>query len=492
MKKEKKFYVYGLYEEKNLKPFYIGKSNTYTHRFTNHIYAAKCGEVSLVYNKIRKLLKEEIYFYERPLKYFNNESSTLELEIKLIQLLGKIKDGGCLYNTTDGGDGIGGWKHSEETKIKMRRSSFWDEESLNKMKDLYAKGFGFESIGSNFGLDGTTIAYRFKILGIETRNSKEASNAACYRLGKVREAKWHTRVGKNIIEGQNKAKLLTEYDYEKMKDLYEKGISIQDISKFYNLGWKTIQKYLSEKNVKFRGNNLDFTEEDIQEMKNMYENYKQSLEEISSVYDTYPATIRRKLESINVKIRDMAEVTALKDYTNVRENVHGWTEEELSKLKDMYINKRMSLTEMERELGITKRAISKRLKYAGVVLRSNSEAKKGVKVSRNYKFTEELIQECKRLYSEEKLGIQEIIRKLNIPLAYQTVHNKLIGYGLEMRSKTEAVQLSKTKISGIEWTPELLKNIYNDYNKNNLSLREVATKYNTSKETIRKKLSEYK
>lgn len=65
------------------------------------------------------------------------------LETHLVSIYGRRNFGGCLLNHTNGGEGISGWIHSDNTREKLR--SAWkrrgpvSEETRNKMSDARRK-----------------------------------------------------------------------------------------------------------------------------------------------------------------------------------------------------------------------------------------------------------------------------------------------------------------------------------------------------------------
>lgn len=154
MSEEEKFYVYALLDprkpgeykygeyEFEYKPFYIGKGSgdrMYVHLYEAYgKYDIKRGCRSYKCNKIRKIKEETgkdpiIIRLEEEL----SESSSLNLEILLISIMGKYNEGGILTNVTDGGDGTSGLVHRDKSKEKISiansgKKNFWFGKRLPK------------------------------------------------------------------------------------------------------------------------------------------------------------------------------------------------------------------------------------------------------------------------------------------------------------------------------------------------------------------------
>lgn len=142
-------FVYGKYVF-DFEPFYVGKGHN--NRMDDHLkevlndHKISLKGNQLKYNKIRQILKTG----DKPIIYdvnnFLNETEAL-LETKLIKNIGRIKLGnGTLTNLTDGGDGVSGYKHTEETKNKMKQPK--SEETKNKIS-LTLKGVPIGFRGNN-------------------------------------------------------------------------------------------------------------------------------------------------------------------------------------------------------------------------------------------------------------------------------------------------------------------------------------------------------
>ncbi len=115
------FYVYIYKHPITLEPFYVGKG--YGNRATRHLQMNKNKGNKYFYNTINKIINEckcipIIEYYKNNI----SEIDALKIEIELIEKYGrKLFDiNGKLCNLTTGGDGISGYKWTEEQKLKIK------------------------------------------------------------------------------------------------------------------------------------------------------------------------------------------------------------------------------------------------------------------------------------------------------------------------------------------------------------------------------------
>ena len=128
---ENEFYVYvyldprkkgdfkfGDYEFK-YEPFYVGKGKERRHK--RHLNESQLGDNSHKSNLINKLLTLGEYPNIEIISSGLSESEALQREMTLIGNIGRYDLGtGTLTNKTDGGEGISGYKWTEEQKNKIR------------------------------------------------------------------------------------------------------------------------------------------------------------------------------------------------------------------------------------------------------------------------------------------------------------------------------------------------------------------------------------
>ena len=128
-----KYYVYGIFEDEDSDPFYIGKGSGY--RLSATLKSNSCS--FLKENKIESLKEKNITPVVKIIERFDNESDALFFEKLLIGLYGKIIDNsGILTNLSDGSEtSKTGWKPTEETRrlwSKQRKGYVQTEEHIKK------------------------------------------------------------------------------------------------------------------------------------------------------------------------------------------------------------------------------------------------------------------------------------------------------------------------------------------------------------------------
>ncbi len=146
IEQNKIFYTYELIDPRNNKPFYIGKG--INGRMYNHVYAVKHKIIpnnnKYLYNKLKKILKENLNPIYKKILETNNEQEAFDKEIELIKFYNRKN----LCNLTDGGEGTSnkvpwnkgksGYKIKGRTEESKKRSSEALKNSIkhkNSMKD---------------------------------------------------------------------------------------------------------------------------------------------------------------------------------------------------------------------------------------------------------------------------------------------------------------------------------------------------------------------
>ena len=152
-------------------PIYVGKGKGKRFRDIR-------GRNSLLDNKINVFGKPIILFIGKKL----TENKAFELEKELIKTMGRKDLDGPLCNFTDGGEGVRGHHHSEETKKKMsiaKIGRILSEEHKIKI-GLAGKG----RISSEETKKKLSIANTGNIVSKETREKLSKKITQCWENGK--------------------------------------------------------------------------------------------------------------------------------------------------------------------------------------------------------------------------------------------------------------------------------------------------------------------
>lgn len=228
-----KYYVYAYLDESlkieekycgiyfEYRPIYIGKGKN--KRLYDHFNDRKRFK-SMFYNKLNKMIDNSETPLVIKLKEFDIEEDALSFEKQLISEIKNIKNGGYLYNTTDGGVGCSGYKHSDETKNLMRLRSI---ERKYHLRFLNQNGEDHPFFGKKHNVETRrkmSIKRRLRVTTDETRKKMSES-----QKGKVLSEEH-----KDKIRISNLGKIVSEETKEKQsiskigKPTWNKGL-IKDI-----------------------------------------------------------------------------------------------------------------------------------------------------------------------------------------------------------------------------------------------------------------------
>jgi hypothetical protein len=180
----KKFCTYIHYKADTKEPFYIGKGLTLVRP------QRKWGRSAYWKNIVDK----HGYFVEI-LSEFDTEQEALEHEVFLIWCFTDM--GYKLANLTTGGEGVTGWKHTDEAKNKIRvKSNFNKPEFQDKHRYNSLGLFGEQAMAIKYKIVATNLITGHTITYLGKTSLKEAGFTpqhvyAC-AAGKIRQHKKHT------------------------------------------------------------------------------------------------------------------------------------------------------------------------------------------------------------------------------------------------------------------------------------------------------------
>ena len=123
---ENVYYVY-VYFRRNGEPFYVGKGKG--SRYKDHLRAVKKQQHWNVYFA-RVLAKEGVDAPVVIIRDGLSEQEAFAVEGALIRAIGRAANGGPLTNMTDGGEGISGYRHTEDAREASRQRMLGDKRNL--------------------------------------------------------------------------------------------------------------------------------------------------------------------------------------------------------------------------------------------------------------------------------------------------------------------------------------------------------------------------
>lgn len=218
-----KSYVYKIVNTVNNK-YYIGKSNNPYKRWSDHISISKNGKYGDgTFQAIHAAIKKYGYenFKLNIIEEYDSEQKALENEILLIK--NAKTNGDQIYNLTDGGDGISGYKHTEKSKSAMsakRKGKLLSEETKNKL----------------------SIALQGRIRSIEHCQSISLS-----KIGKPNPGAGLKNAERFRGEKSNTARLTEKQVLEIINLINQKNLKLKEIAKIYGVHDSTISNIKSGK-----------------------------------------------------------------------------------------------------------------------------------------------------------------------------------------------------------------------------------------------------
>ncbi len=231
MSEIKKFYVYKITNLINNK-IYIGKTYDPYGRWQSHLNTAKhkfSNTYSYIHKAINKYEKENFSF--EIIFETNSEEESLSKEKEFI-LQYNSKNSKFGYNLTDGGDGISGFKYSDEQKLALS----------TRMKGRFDG-----ELNPFFGQKHTDET-RIKI----SKARKNSSN-------------------ENYLGEKSSQAKLTEIQVIDIKTKYLEGIIVKELKKNYNVSKGCINSIIYNDTWKNVGQEINLTKE---ERKDLYLNSK--------------------------------------------------------------------------------------------------------------------------------------------------------------------------------------------------------------------------
>lgn len=214
-------------------PFYVGKGKEY--RYKRHLAESQLNDKSHKSNLIKKLIRLGDYPDILILKNHLSENEALELEKYLIRIIGRYDEKtGPLTNKTEGGDGISGYKWTEEQKGKIK-GKIPPNKGLEMSNEQKIK-IGLANRGKTWGHD------KERVIEFSKFKSEQYSGDGNPFYGKQHTKETLKKISKRVAMYDFDMNLVDEYD-SVTECANENGFPISKVSSVANGRIKHYKKY---------------------------------------------------------------------------------------------------------------------------------------------------------------------------------------------------------------------------------------------------------
>ena len=200
------------------KKSYIGQTSNFETRKRKHLAATDNFYFHRAIRKSNKTVGWRILEKDIPIHLLD------EKEKRWIAFYNTFENG---YNLTKGGDGVRGYKHSEEIKIKLSEYSK-GENNPNKRPGVK------EKLSKNNAMKRKSVS----------------SKVAQALKGKPKSKEHRLNISKGLRGRQNKPHIWAQKD--KIISGYESGLTLRKLSEIYKCGHNTIRNILFKNGIKIR------------------------------------------------------------------------------------------------------------------------------------------------------------------------------------------------------------------------------------------------
>jgi transposase len=168
------------------------------------------------------------------------------------------------------------------------KKDIYTEENINKVVDLYVKGFPITKIKKEVGIGDKAIRKILKTNNISIRSNKDIVSTS-----------------------------IQQCEFEKIIQLYEDGMFQKEIAELYNVNYQVIARILKAYNIDTSTHvrRSQFSKTDIENMCSLYDDGK-TLRDIGDIYHVDYTEIAFLFKKIGKKCRDSSHAKTKKYYIN--------------------------------------------------------------------------------------------------------------------------------------------------------------------------------